>query len=392
MSNYFEQLRRKFKSAMIKSLRGIVFLRRFGILICKDYIALDDSGLEELLKKNVGELKIYKIVEENDRPTQPAIHLKGQELEGMTSFVAQTEAIIVDIANPHFSFRNNHLLDGDLNVIGERQVRFEKFPIRQKFLSKTKELNGVVAYLSNTDPTNYYHWMCRTLPMIRIYKSLPCFHEIDFFYVGQFSLQGFHEESLERAGIGLNQVIQYACTADRLISAISHRFRYFGSAPIDQRSHSFTRDLFSSELEPIASDQRRRIYVQRGEVKRRKVVNEEEVINLLRTYGFESVSMDGKTVHEQAKLFWQSEAIVAPHGAALTNLLFVQPGTKVIEILPYGYVNNCYYALTNYSESEYYYLNSENIQMNAKDLHNIDIYVDIEKLSKLCQKATLTSW
>jgi hypothetical protein len=48
----------------------------------------------------------------------------------------------------------------------------------------------------------------------------------------------------------------------------------------------------------------------------------------------EVVSLDDMSVAEQIALFGQVELVVAPHGPALANLLFAQPGTKVLEISP----------------------------------------------------------
>ena len=46
--------------------------------------------------------------------------------------------------------------------------------------------------------------------------------------------------------------------------------------------------------------------------------------------------MDGMSVSEQAQLFANAEAVVGVHGAALTNLVFAAPGTRVVEIFPPG--------------------------------------------------------
>jgi len=78
----------------------------------------------------------------------------------------------------------------------------------------------------------------------------------------------------------------------------------------------------------------RRIYVARGSTPRRRVVNEDEVRELLVRRGFVTVSMDGKSVAEQAEIFAAAEVVVSVHGAALTNLVFARPHTRVVELLP----------------------------------------------------------
>ena len=48
------------------------------------------------------------------------------------------------------------------------------------------------------------------------------------------------------------------------------------------------------------------------------------------------------SVKDQATAFAHAEMIVAPHGGALTNLIFCRPGTKVVELLSSKYPNPCY--------------------------------------------------
>jgi capsular polysaccharide biosynthesis protein len=91
----------------------------------------------------------------------------------------------------------------------------------------------------------------------------------------------------------------------------------------------FLHELFLPDP-PAATS--RRLYVCRG-VPRRRVLNEDDVLELLEPAGFEALSMEGRSVSEQAALFASADVIVATHGAALANLVFCRPGTAVIELM-----------------------------------------------------------
>ena len=382
-------VRYRLKSSVFKFLRKAEFLRRAGIFTCKNYIPLSISNALEIVKKDNDNISIYHLIEEDSKATKPAIHLDGQKLDAIQPLVTKTETVILDIVNYGFSFRSNHLLDQKLNVIDEGGMKFEVMPIYRKILSNNiKLMKGTVAYLSNVDPLNFYHWMCRTLPLLGIYEKFFDLKEIDFFYVGQSPLSNFHIESLTKAGIAKSQIVQEPCTGDRILAAISTRTETFGSAPISRENYSFTRNLFYSDCKSNSFESKR-IYVSRGNATRRKVINEIKIINLLKKYGFVPIKMDNKTLQWQANLFSQAEAIVAPHGAALTNLLFIQTGTKVIELIPYGYVNNCFYVLANYGGAEYFYVRGKDTNQNNIDEHCRDIYIDVDKLDRICQIASL---
>lgn len=57
-----------------------------------------------------------------------------------------------------------------------------------------------------------------------------------------------------------------------------------------------------------------------GNVKAKQLVNEAEVLHLLAQYGFKAVTVEGKTVEEQAELIYHADCIASAHGAALTNI------------------------------------------------------------------------
>ena len=66
----------------------------------------------------------------------------------------------------------------------------------------------------------------------------------------------------------------------------------------------------------------------------RKIHNLEQVQAFLSRYDFETVYLEGMSMVDQILLFQSAEFIVGPHGAGLANLLFCEPGTKVIELMP----------------------------------------------------------
>jgi hypothetical protein len=93
----------------------------------------------------------------------------------------------------------------------------------------------------------------------------------------------------------------------------------------------FSRKLY---FEQPSQAPTRRLYVGRGNSNRRRLANEAQITEHAARYGFENVSMDGRTVADQARLFAEAAFIIAPHGAALTNILFATPDARVLELLP----------------------------------------------------------
>ena len=65
--------------------------------------------------------------------------------------------------------------------------------------------------------------------------------------------------------------------------------------------------------------------------KRRQVLNEYDVYNLLKKYNFEFINLEDYSLVEKILLFQDAKIIVSPNSGALTLCLFAHQDTKVIE-------------------------------------------------------------
>ena len=90
------------------------------------------------------------------------------------------------------------------------------------------------------------------------------------------------------------------------------------------------------------------------------------------------------SVIEQALLFSQAKVVIAPHGAGLTNIVFCNPNTKIVEFFSPNYLHPGYWRLSNQVGLEYYCLlgekqplathsrpKTDNISLNLDSLANI---------------------
>ena len=75
-----------------------------------------------------------------------------------------------------------------------------------------------------------------------------------------------------------------------------------------------------------------RIYVSRRDAGSRRVVNEDALLEKLLPLNFIPITMSSLSVKEQISVFSQADIVVAPHGAALTYMTFMDPGATVIEL------------------------------------------------------------
>ena len=104
------------------------------------------------------------------------------------------------------------------------------------------------------------------------------------------------------------------CTSCRPVTRPAYRcetLRAATSPAIHEFGISWTAAFLNELFLPDPPDNgSRRIYVRRG-VTNRAVLNEDEVLALLEPAGFEAVTMDGRSIGEQAALFASADVVVA---------------------------------------------------------------------------------
>jgi capsular polysaccharide biosynthesis protein len=125
-----------------------------------------------------------------------------------------------------------------------------------------------------------------------------------------------------------------------------------------------------------------RIYVSRAQARRRRVTNDGAVAAMLSNHGFVEVKLEELKWQEQINAFRHAKIVVAPHGAGLANLVFSQPGARVIEFFNRTYLNGCFWLIAALRGLDYQPLvplGDEPLAQNPKG-NRVDIPVDLAQL------------
>ena len=78
----------------------------------------------------------------------------------------------------------------------------------------------------------------------------------------------------------------------------------------------------------------KKIYVTREDSNYRKIINEGDVVTILRKNGYKVINPQLYEIDEQIEIFSNAKKIVSPHGSNLANIIFCKPGTEIFEITP----------------------------------------------------------
>jgi Glycosyltransferase 61 len=219
----------------------------------------------------------------------------------------------------------------------------------------------------------FYHWVFEVLPRLHLaekggYRSAKVYAEASC---------RFQKESLELLGI----------TSDRMINA--HEYTAVRSPQLIVPSIPETptdwacRFLREKILPKTSEGPPLRLYVSRSDASRRRILNEEAVLSFLKKHGFEKAALSGRSFKEQVELFRSAEAVVGPHGAGFSHLVFCQPTTPVLEIFSPAYFNPCYWHVCDRVGLAYHYLFGvgEHSPDSGTSPLDPDIEVDLNKLA-----------
>jgi capsular polysaccharide biosynthesis protein len=77
------------------------------------------------------------------------------------------------------------------------------------------------------------------------------------------------------------------------------------------------------------------VYVSRIKARGRFVKNEPELVSTLERLGAKIVCFEDLTFLQQVALMRETKLLISIHGAALTNMMFMPNGGRVIELIPY---------------------------------------------------------
>jgi len=199
--------------------------------------------------------------------------------------------------------------------------------------------------LNSRASDNYYHWLIEVVPKWLLiesgaeYDSLPILvhgHMPDQHYVILQNLLGENRQVI-RAGAGNRYTIGRAVVPSKLSKICFDPLPGIILSPDDVCYHpaaiAFLRDRFrtNSTIEPA-----RKIYLSRrsSQLKKRKLLNQNEIETLFIKRGYEIVDMADLSFEQQVSLFESASHIAGVSGASFSNLVFANKNCHVILLAP----------------------------------------------------------
>jgi capsular polysaccharide biosynthesis protein len=235
---------------------------------------------------------------------------------------------------------NTLLTDVHYDLSGIGTMYDHSYRRKHKYLRfrSMRRHSGRLAVIAAASSAGYYHFLLDSLPRLVLLKDSG----YDTLYAPHD--KSFHREAYALLGIEKRRIVPasrrvYWYCADLIVPSLPG---VPGCTP--PWAVEFLRSMRNlAGARQVRPGQR--LYISRADADSRKISNEDEVMAVLAHLGFRRVLLTGMSLRDQIALFMSASHVVAPHGAGLANLVFSEPGTRVVELFPREYVNPCFQHL-----------------------------------------------
>jgi capsular polysaccharide biosynthesis protein len=224
------------------------------------------------------------------------------------------------------------------------------------------------AWITNQFSANYFHWINDVLPKLVLLEKegIKCPVLLNSNLAGQQYVQ----ETLSKMGWDYLPIsLDTYCKIERLYVP--------GMTAGEGSQHPCYFSTVCERLGPENRVPRKKIFISRKDSPYRNVIPSAEFEKLLQANGFEIVLTDGMSLTQQIALFSQCSHLIAVHGAGLTNMAFMPPGSKVLEIRRSDdRLNYCYFKMANVLQHKYYYFLAQ-AECISKKIQMDNVIVDM---------------
>lgn len=247
--------------------------------------------------------------------------------------------------------------------------------------SRFNEQNPVFYFIYNTE--NYFHFIYDTLPYLITYNKLK--DQIPFKLLINYPneqtkhIYKFVLEFLKLVGIDESDLLYVndETIYDNIYVSSSYTHGFDSNLPPRKEVYDFFRWIVESNVDSFKSDTPKKIYISRRSwlhndysnigtnyTLKRRMVNEDELVDLLLKNGYEEVFTEKLTTIEKLNLFYNAESVIGAIGGGLCNVLFSKKETNLLTIVSPTFlnvnyrfkysldgVNNIYFYDTDHTEN-----------------------------------------
>ncbi len=296
------------------------------------------------------------------------------------------ETFLCVIPNAFIVNKMGLTLTSDLEIIRQsldgqnRTISLNPEPIKKR-LEDNKIISGTYVSLLSCYTLNFAHWLMDGLPKISLIASLNDSVKADLKFIIPDASPPYIIDSLKLLGIQENQTIPVSEKGIQVEKLILCHAAQNPGRPSKKHILTIRNQLLDSVLVNQDNDlASRRLYISRSQSER-KIVNEQEILQVLKNYNFEVIHCERMSFAEQIRIFSEAEVVLGSHGAGIYNQIFCRSGTTIIEIYNKDYWHHSSRIISSFLGHTHWHIFGENVSSDWQT------WVDPLKLEKVLSLA-----
>ncbi|MBW4666038.1 MAG: glycosyltransferase family 61 protein [Cyanomargarita calcarea GSE-NOS-MK-12-04C] len=340
-----------------------------------------DEVYPDLNKSHIIDSEVIEAQEIEQMPI--AHHLKPLPGESLQTPVAYTTIIEGVIYCPEYNIlltKNRKIISESFNTIRPK----ESFNLKSLFNLKVETISGYCTVFHQWT-NNYYHTIIDNIPRFYLTcqqeliqnqtEEVKLIHSRYISEMDKFFLSKFITPNVKITPVKKDKLYQI----DKLIFSTFLTRDSIGYLP-----KAYREEFVSKYTPKRLRKKNHRIYISRESAYNgRHILNEEELLKVINQFGFQKIILESMSISEQIELFYDAEAVIAPHGAGLTNIIFSE-NIKVLELFPCPVITTHYYFISKSVGHTYQYCSA------TENTHNSNFVVDVMQV-KMHLEALLTA-
>jgi len=317
-------------------------------------------------------------------PESELIDLKGREdndpqISEKINLYKVPNALITSYG---YTIKNFSVLEESISFRHRKTISFKNI-ISFVFLKRKISVQTTAISIANGWYDSYYHFTLECLPKLFLMRDFIDKATLIF----PSKISKFHQQWFDLLGV---TKIKYINNDEIVKTPLALTCNF---PERDLNHHNIILPEFRNWiLEHINNKDSigyKKIFIGRKNPMHRKLLNLEEVKTTLQNEGFTYVEMEDFSIADQIKLFYNAEQIVCLHGAALSNLCFSKPKTKVLDLIHKQFKQWCFLKMSIILDIDYAVFSCSGTNNNAILPGHQDISVDISKLTNILKKWSL---
>ena len=230
------------------------------------------------------------------------------------------------------------------------------------------------------------HWIHETLPKLFILKDAGFLDKIDAFILGDGCKTKFHKDSLKIFNLENKKIIYISDQTEIIcknlyLSSFPSETTHYPSKWICNKYQELTKELMKKYEKNKFP---KKIYLSRKNVKTRRILNEDELIKMIKPFEYEIIYPEDYSLEEQFCLFYNADKIISVLGSGLTNLVCSKETVAVLGIVPNNRLEDTHKSILEKLGGKYYeYIECEETNFkyhnNRNKNNDFDFYLNMDK-------------